>query len=74
MEKILISWIGQTDLNASVSNDNEGPILSSLKAASYNKVYLLSNYPKNETKNYLNWIKFQGDFDIEQTDVDLESP
>ena len=55
MKKILISWIGRTDLRAVAEGDSVGlgPIAQAIRAVSFDQVLLLNNFPEAEVKPYL---------------------
>lgn len=57
--RVLFSWIGQNDLNASkAGNDRgDGPLAETLAARTFDEVVLLSNYPKKDTEAYLRWLR-----------------
>jgi transcriptional regulator with PAS, ATPase and Fis domain len=76
MENILVSWIGQHDLNPSQGKDSsDGPILSALKDLDkFTKIYLIANYPKKETDKYVSWLKNQIDIGIVKENVKISSP
>ena len=55
---ILVSWIGRTDLNASLGKvDGDGPVANILSARPFDDVHLLANYPKPEVEAYMDWLK-----------------
>ncbi len=59
----LVSWIGGNDLKATGCSDAEGqalgPIAATLKAQVFDRVELLYNYPEDQVKPYLIWLKKQ---------------
>jgi transcriptional regulator with PAS, ATPase and Fis domain len=59
MKKILLCWIGFTDLKAS-KDDNEvgfGPIGQAAKSLDYDEIVLLSNFKDTENHQYAGWIE-----------------
>lgn len=47
VEKVLISWIGETDLNSAIADTPlNAPISSTLSQFSFDRVVLLCSYPK----------------------------
>ena len=58
MEKILISWIGRTDLRAVEESAiiGLGPIAQAIGSISFDQVALISDYPKIEVYKYLGWL------------------
>ena len=55
MARILISWIGGTDLGAPQQHKETGigPLAQALADRQFDKVALLSNYPKEKVTPYL---------------------
>lgn len=72
----LIAWIGNTDLRAATSAQEEGPgpILSAIRNDHYELVYLLSNHAASAGERFVAWLKleFGGKVTIQQTP--LSSP
>lgn len=66
MKKILISWIGMTDLRASkrIEGVGIGPIAQAVTNRLFDKVVLISNYSEVENENYINWLKTKTDVEI----------
>ena len=58
MNRILVSWIGQTDLNAARGNDsaNLGPVAGALSERVFDRAVLLCNYPEDRLEEYLSWL------------------
>ncbi len=58
-KRVLISWIGKTDLNASqnVAVVGIGPIAQALKARSFDLVILLIDYPESEGFVFVRWAE-----------------
>ncbi|HIJ80794.1 MAG TPA: sigma-54-dependent Fis family transcriptional regulator [Desulfuromonadales bacterium] len=58
MKKILISWIGRTDLRAvtEVGIVGLGPIAQAVRDISFDRVVLLNNFPEVAVKPYLRWL------------------
>ena len=74
--RVLFSWIGQTDLNASdpKASGNLGPLAETLAARDFERVVLLSNYSKQETTHYVKWLKSRTSVVPEVHQVTLSSP
>lgn len=75
----LISWIGGNDLAACAQKNEQlgikGPVLSTLLKDSFNKVFLLYNYPEAQITPYLEWLsKESGHNGIEAIHCKLSSP
>ena len=58
MTKLLISWIGATDLRAANGDTNAGigPIGQAAMSQQYDKIALLSNFAKAENDDYVQWL------------------
>lgn len=58
MAKILVSWVGKTDLRAVDESDEIGlgPIAQAVTARSFNQIHLISDYPEDETKRFIVWL------------------
>lgn len=59
MGKILVSWVGRTDLRA-VEESGEiglGPIAQAVLARSFEQIHLISDYPEGETDCFVAWLK-----------------
>jgi transcriptional regulator with PAS, ATPase and Fis domain len=59
MKKILVCWIGNTDLEAPEKNTRIGlgPIAQAATTESYGEIVLLSDYSKDRVSNYITWLK-----------------
>jgi transcriptional regulator with PAS, ATPase and Fis domain len=59
MERILVSWIGFTDIRASkgVEKDGLGPICQAIQAKEFDEINLISDLAPNDTDKYITWIK-----------------
>ncbi len=57
--RILFAWVGATDLNASrgTLGDQPGPIRAVVEARPFDRIVLLSNYKKGESKDYVAWLE-----------------
>lgn len=73
---VLISWIGQTDLNASLGDQQAGlgPLGQAIVQRSYDAIVLLSNYPDQEAGRYTKWLRQQTQSSIACHPVKLSSP
>ena len=60
MKKILICWIGLTDLKAS-ENINDavgvGPICQAVRELEFDEIHLISDRPDAENESYIHWLK-----------------
>ena len=61
MREVLFAWIGNTDLKAAAGQTDVGlgPIGQAVKAKSYDKLVLISNYPKAQAQEYAKWLSGQ---------------
>lgn len=71
--RVLISWIGANDLKA-IEGVEPGPIVSTLRAETFDSVELLYNYPKNQVQPYLGWLAEQIATPIHAHVAQLSSP
>ena len=62
MNKILFTWLGNTDLLSAENNGAKGlgPICQALTQRNFDQAVILSNYPDSRAKPYLTWLKKQG--------------
>ena len=78
MNKALVSWIGQTDLNAALRNEsgNPGPVAGALSERSFDRAVLLCNYPEERLKEFLSWLvgRCGEDVRIDSRSVSLSNP
>jgi transcriptional regulator with PAS, ATPase and Fis domain len=76
MKKILISWLGRTDLRAVAEGDivGIGPIAQAIRAVSFDQVLLLNNFPEAEVKPYLHWLQGIKKLPVSYRQVALTSP
>lgn len=58
MKRILLAWLGNTDLNASAGDEKAGlgPIGLAITSRKFDQLVLLSNHPKAATTSYEKWI------------------
>jgi transcriptional regulator with GAF, ATPase, and Fis domain len=76
MRRLLVSWVGQTDLNASRGDPKAGPgpIGQALQARTFDEVQLLSNYPREDTSAYVAWARQHTEAKVSCKQVELEDP
>ena len=74
--RILMSWVGQTDLKAAVGDETVGlgPIGQAVKARNFDRIVLLCNYPQTQSAGFLPWIAQQTSATVELTQVSLSRP
>lgn len=75
MTTVLVSWIGQTDLDAcqGVEKAGDGPIGQALGKRSFDEVLLLSNYLDGKTKPYDAWVRSRTAAKLSIRHVDLNN-
>lgn len=73
---ILIAWLGNADLRASESSDpkEQGPILSAIKALSFEALHLLSDHTPQRTRDYTKWLADQSAISVTSHQIRLTSP
>ena len=76
MPKVLITWVGRTDLNASLSKDGvgEGPIGQAVDKVAFDEINLLCNFPKNENDKFVAWLSKRTRAKISAHQIPLTSP
>ena len=76
MKKILIAWIGRTDLQASEGKPDagDGPIGQAVNDINFDEVHLLCNYSKRESENYVKWVKKRTDAKVVPYHIHLSGP
>jgi len=74
--KILLAWIGATDLKAASGNGKtgSGPICAAVTETKYDRVILLNNYPAKDGGNYVKWLRQQTDSEVEHNHISMSSP
>ncbi len=71
--RVLTCWVGGNDLKA-VNDSEVGPILSTLRVASFDRVELLCSYPVERVEPYLAWLRERVDIPVEAHYESLSSP
>ncbi len=74
--KVLLAWIGRTDLNAADGEREagSGPICAAVTETTYDRIILLSNYPAKDGSRYVRWLRQQTDTEVELHNFPLPSP
>lgn len=59
MRKILVSWIGHTDLRAPAESETVGmgPVAQALVTKSYNDAFLLTDHEEETVRRYVPWLE-----------------
>ncbi len=75
-KRVLISWIGKTDLNASqnIGDVGIGPIAQALKARPFDLVVLPNDYPTEAGVAFVRWAEQYTGSPIELRSAKLTSP
>ena len=72
-QNVLLCWVGGNDLKA-LSGTDAGPVLSTLRAESFDQVELLSSYPAEQVEPYLAWLREQVNSQVNLSYESLTSP
>ena len=75
-DKILVAWIGRTDLKAGRGDAavGPGPICQAAQAYSYSSIHLLSDFDPGEAKSFMKWLEGKVSAKIQLHLVKLSSP
>jgi transcriptional regulator with PAS, ATPase and Fis domain len=59
MQKVLLTWLGVTDIKSSQQEcrGNLGPIAGAITDRNYKQAYILSDFPKQATSGYKKWLE-----------------
>ncbi len=76
MSKILVAWIGRTDLKSGINKgrDGLGPLANALDARAFDHAFFLNNYPAGEVAPFLVWLKSRTHVPLSVHTVVLTSP
>jgi len=74
--EILISWIGNTDLNSMKKKGAEGtgPLAQACTSKAYSEILLLSSYPSQQNSSFIDWLKPQTKAKLRLHETTLTSP
>jgi hypothetical protein len=74
--KVLLAWVGGTDLNAEAENGEagSGPIYAAVTETKYDRVILLNNYPAKDGSCYAKWLRKHTESEVEIHHISLPSP
>jgi DNA-binding NtrC family response regulator len=74
--KVLFAWIGRTDLRASQGElaAELGPIGQAVSNIAFSHVALISNYKKEEEKDFVRWLEGKTEASVFEYHVELTSP
>lgn len=76
MDNLLVTWVGQADLRAPGQERvvGKGPIAQALSARSFDSAVLISDFPENEVRPFLNWLRSQTETQVAVCYEPLSSP
>lgn len=76
VRKVLVSWVGKTDLRAPTESDQVGvgPIAQALAARSFDEAFLLSDYDERTVAPYVKWLRGRTGARIEVLQEKLSGP
>ena len=76
MKRILICWIGLTDIRAAKGEKQagRGPIAQALDSRSFEEVWLINDLPEKDAEHYLRWLTEQTEIPIVTRREKLTSP
>jgi DNA-binding NtrC family response regulator len=76
VQKVLVAWVGRTDLRAPAESDvvGLGPIAQALDARTFDEVFLLSDYEDRVVAAYLKWLRTRSKVAIEVIREPLSGP
>jgi DNA-binding NtrC family response regulator len=76
MKKVLISWVGTTDLKAADGDPKagEGPVCQAVQKRKFDEIHLLCNFPKAQSESFRGWIGTKTATKITWHQVKLTSP
>ena len=75
--KVLISWIGFTDVRASkgeLGAGELGPIAQAVLKMTFDSIHLIGDFPKDVTDHYISWLKEQTAVEIKFNKATLSGP
>jgi 3'-phosphoadenosine 5'-phosphosulfate sulfotransferase (PAPS reductase)/FAD synthetase len=76
MQRVLITWVGRTDLRAPAESETVGlgPVAQALDARAFDEVVLLTDYPEQETEPFVRWLESRTDVPIQVAHEPLSGP
>jgi hypothetical protein len=76
MQKVLLAWLGMTDLRAAKGElDNSlGPVGQAARSRSFTDIFLLSDHDRKVEASYAEWLQTLREADIKIHHVRLSSP
>ncbi len=76
MSRVLVSWIGHTDLRAQTEREKIGlgPVAQAVSDRLFDEIVLLNNYPKDHLSDYLTWLQTKTRAKVVLFSVSLSGP
>lgn len=76
MSTVLLAWLGRTDLEASEGKLREqlGPIAEAVESRQYQRIELLSDWPKSRAKGFVRWLRKRSKAPVTIHNATLSSP
>jgi DNA-binding NtrC family response regulator len=76
MRRVLVSWIGRTDLRAPTEPEEVGvgPIAQALAARTFNEAFLVTDYPEAKVKPFVQWLRGRCETKLEVVSESLSGP
>ncbi len=76
MRKVLVAWLGRTDLRAPTESAEVGigPVAQALEARAFDEAFLLSDYDERLVSPYLKWLRGRSLVRIEVLNEKLTGP
>ena len=76
VRKVLVAWLGKTDLRAPIENEavGVGPIAQALDARGFDEAVFLSDYDERTVSPYLKWLRARTKVRVEVLHEKLSGP
>jgi DNA-binding NtrC family response regulator len=76
MRRVLVTWVGATDLRAPSESHNVGlgPIAQAIEQRQFDEAYLLSDYDESRVSPYVDWLRARSAVRIEVLAAKLSGP
>ena len=76
MQKVLLAWVGMTDLRASKGelNNGLGPVAQAARTRSFTHILLLSDHERKVETSYVEWLKTITEANVRIHHVRLSGP
>ena len=76
IRKVLFTWVGMTDLRASQGDPSAGlgPVGQAVSQRTYDHIAVLTNFKKEDEKQFITWLRTKTSADITKYHSDLTSP